>query len=110
MASLSYFSYVPEVGKIESEPLFDVEFADKKNCIFSFFHIFKIRGATRKTANYQLWVNQPVQQKYLNLLDILEVRGFYNAVSGSASCLFTPKRVPTGPNIAISDELRLVSI
>ena len=37
VTSFSYFSHVPEVRKILSEPLFDVEFADKKNCIFSFF-------------------------------------------------------------------------
>ena len=56
--SLSYFSSVQEAGIFLSEPLFDVEFTDKKNCIFSFFHIFKIRGAIRKTANYQLLPDQ----------------------------------------------------
>ena len=27
---------------------------------FLFFHLFKIRGAIRKTADYHLWVNQPL--------------------------------------------------
>ena len=37
VTTLSYFSCVPETRFFLSEPLFDVEFADKKNCIFSFF-------------------------------------------------------------------------
>ena len=35
--SLSYFSHVPEVRKFLSNLLFNVEFADKKNCTFSSF-------------------------------------------------------------------------
>ena len=40
-----------------------IEFVDKKNCTFSFFHIFKIDGASTNTASYQLWPDQPVLTK-----------------------------------------------
>ena len=50
-----YFSYVQEVLKILNTE-FNVEFDEKKNCVFSFFHIFKIRGARKiqLVANYGL--------------------------------------------------------
>ena len=67
VTSLSYFSNAPEVRFfVSSNSLLDVESADKKNCIFSFFIFSKFTELSGKTANYQLWPDQPVMQPGLN--------------------------------------------
>ena len=69
MTSLSYFSHVPEVRFFVSNSLFDVEFVNKKNCIFSFFIFSKFAETKHDTSNDQLWPDQLVlQQAFLVLL------------------------------------------
>ena len=61
VTSLSYFSNAPEVRFfVSSNSLLDVESADKKNCIFSFFVCSKFVETKHDTSNYQLWPDQLV--------------------------------------------------
>ena len=51
MMSFSYFSCASEVRFFVSNSLFDVEFVDKKNCIFSFFIFSKFAETKHDTSN-----------------------------------------------------------
>ena len=85
--------------------LFDVEFADKKNYIFSFFHILKICGAIQNTANCQLWSNQPV-----GLAVIVSARGSLVVAVGphqTTSCCRSPGAPPASPRHHTSQDCRL---
>ena len=58
------FFDVPAVKNFVSNSEFDVEFVDKKNCIFSFFHTFKSCIASKNTADCHLWPDKPVLFNY----------------------------------------------
>ena len=99
VTSFSYFSHVPAVRFFLSNSLFDVEFVDKKNCIFSFFHIFKIRGASTNTANYQLWPTQPALYRCDASCETLSLVNWASKIDDSAW-----RQVTALPTLSITEK------